>query len=119
MKEFRICKIECHPLIRYSYPGEGAIITRSIANYIIMKGKGKTDRRSVCKRTVSSWLDELRENKKTNMNGICSMSKTLTYYARTERSPSLLVSSVGDRFWRPGKIWKTKSLRNFEAKLMH
>lgn len=37
----RICKIECHPLTRYSYPGEGTTVERSIANYIII---GKYDR---------------------------------------------------------------------------
>jgi hypothetical protein len=36
-ERFRICKIEYHPLARYSDPGEGAIVVRSIANYIIMK----------------------------------------------------------------------------------
>jgi hypothetical protein len=36
---FRICKIECHPLARYSDPGEGAIVSRSIANYIIIEWK--------------------------------------------------------------------------------
>ena len=34
----RICKNKCHPLDRYSYPGEGAIVKRSIANYIIIEG---------------------------------------------------------------------------------
>jgi hypothetical protein len=40
-ERLRICKIECHPLTRYSYPGEGATVERSIANYIII---GKYDR---------------------------------------------------------------------------
>jgi hypothetical protein len=40
---FRICKIECHPLARYSDPGEGAIIVRSIANYIIMQETGEEE----------------------------------------------------------------------------
>jgi len=41
LKTLRICKIECHPLTRYSYPGEGATVERSIANYIII---GEYDR---------------------------------------------------------------------------
>ena len=36
-ERLRICKIECHPLTRYSYPGEGATVERSIANYIIIE----------------------------------------------------------------------------------
>jgi hypothetical protein len=43
----RICKNKCHPLSRYSYPGEGAIVERSIANYIIIEGGGRKDRQNL------------------------------------------------------------------------
>ena len=42
-ERFRICKIEIHPRERYSYPGEGAIVARSIANYIIMQETGEEE----------------------------------------------------------------------------